>query len=92
MSCRGLQIVNVACGGTLVQDVAADAGDGHPRIERPRDEVAHAVELEPGSLAHALYGTTWDVSSLHHQVVARLGAGLAVSGRSPAAARRASMA
>ena len=81
--CRGLQLANVAYGGTLVQHLAPDAGDGHARFDRPRAEVAHAVKLEPGSLAHSVYGTTLEVNSLHHQVVDRLGTGLAVSGRSP---------
>ena len=81
--CRGLQVLNVVRGGTLVQDVAADAGDGHPRFDRPRHEVAHPVRLEPGTLAAALYGPEVQVNSLHHQVVAEVGDGLVASGRSP---------
>lgn len=81
--CRGLQVVNVGCKGTLVQDVSADAGDGHPRFDRPRDEVVHSVKLEPGTLAQSVYGTAQEVNSLHHQVIDRLGAGLVASGRSP---------
>jgi putative glutamine amidotransferase len=81
--CRGLQVLNVARGGTLVQDVAADAGDGHPRFDRPRDEVAHTVRLVDGSLAATVYGPEVEVNSLHHQVVAEVGDGLVASGRSP---------
>lgn len=81
--CRGLQVLNVVRGGTLVQDVAPDAGDGHPRFDRPRYETAHAVRLAEGTLAAALYGTELQVNSLHHQVVAEVGAGLVASGRSP---------
>jgi putative glutamine amidotransferase len=81
--CRGLQVLNVVRGGTLVQDVAANAGDGHPRFDRPRHEVAHSVSLDEGSLAGSLYGSQVQVNSLHHQVVATVGQGLVASGRSP---------
>lgn len=81
--CRGLQVLNVVRGGTLVQDVAPEAGDGHPRFDRPRDELAHPVLLEEGTLGASVYGPSIQVNSLHHQVVAEVGAGLVVSGRSP---------
>lgn len=81
--CRGLQVLNVQRGGTLVQDVAADDGDGHPRFARPRYEVAHPVKLAEGTLAAAVYGAEVQVNSLHHQVVAEVGGGLVASGRSP---------
>lgn len=81
--CRGLQVLNVMRGGTLVQDVAVDAGDRHPRFDRPRHEVAHPVRLEEGTLAASLYGPEVQVNSLHHQVVAAVGDGLVASGRSP---------
>jgi putative glutamine amidotransferase len=81
--CRGLQVLNVERGGTLVQDVAADEGDGHPRFARPRYEVAHAVKLAESTLAGAVYGAEVQVNSLHHQVVREVGDGLVASGRSP---------
>jgi putative glutamine amidotransferase len=81
--CRGLQVLNVVRGGTLVQDVAPDAGDGHPRFDHPRHEVAHTVRLQEGTLAASLYGHEVRVNSLHHQVVAEVGEGLVASGRSP---------
>jgi putative glutamine amidotransferase len=81
--CRGLQVLNVVRGGTLVQDVAPDAGDGHPRFDRPRHEVAHPVDLVDGTLAASLYGPQVQVNSLHHQVVGEVGDGLVASGRSP---------
>lgn len=54
--CRGIQVLNVARGGTLVQHLAADAGDGHLRVDVARDAAVHAVKLDPGSLAAAVYG------------------------------------
>ena len=81
--CRGLQLLNVARGGTLVQHVAPDIGVGHPRFDRPRDEPAHPVTLLDGSLAAQVLGPEVAVNSLHHQIVDRVGTGLAVTGRAP---------
>ncbi|GIT81940.1 hypothetical protein LLS1_36090 [Leifsonia sp. LS1] len=82
--CRGLQIVNVALGGTLVQDL----GEHSPHVNRgvPIPEVltTHPVLLEPGSRVSELLGSgIVDVRSAHHQAVAALGAGLVVTGRAP---------
>ncbi|MHB8245012.1 MAG: gamma-glutamyl-gamma-aminobutyrate hydrolase family protein [Acidimicrobiales bacterium] len=81
--CRGLQLLNVMYGGTLLQDVAADVGDRHPRFERPPEELAHEVTLNPGSIAASIYGRQIKVNSLHHQVVEAVGESLSVTGRSP---------
>ena len=81
--CRGIQVLNVALGGTLIQHLGADTGDGHPRFDVPRDKTVHSVKFEPGTLAAALYGTEVQVNSLHHQAVDELGKGLVASGRSP---------
>jgi putative glutamine amidotransferase len=81
--CRGIQLVNVHFGGTLVQDIARDAGDCHPRFDSPRGAPGHAVRFTDGSLAGELYGATTEVNSLHHQAVERVGDGLVVTGRSP---------
>lgn len=81
--CRGLQLLNVVHGGTLVEDLAAATGDDHPRWDRPRSLPAHTVRLEPGSVAASVYGEETSVNSLHHQAVDRPGEGLVVTGRSP---------
>jgi putative glutamine amidotransferase len=81
--CRGLQLLNVACGGTLVEDLPAGAGDDHPRFAGDRRAPAHEVIIEAGSLAARVYGERVMVNSLHHQAVDRLGDGLVVAGRSP---------
>jgi putative glutamine amidotransferase len=79
--CRGMQILNVAFGGTLVQHLP-DALDGS---ERHRPDLGvfgeHQVRLEPGSLAARAAGSELiDVKSHHHQGVDRMGDGLVVSG------------
>jgi len=81
--CRGVQLLNVAKGGTLRQHVGPDEGDGHPRFEESGRASAHGVDLAPGSLAASLYGRHAEVNSLHHQVIDEVGEGLTVSGRSP---------
>ncbi|KQR52456.1 hypothetical protein ASF88_13060 [Leifsonia sp. Leaf336] len=81
--CRGLQIVNVALGGTLIQDL----GDSdHVRRGVPIPEVltTHPVLLEPGSRVEELLGgPVVSVRSAHHQAVDALGEGLQVTGRAP---------
>lgn len=70
--CRGMQIINVAFGGTLVQDI----GGGH--LDYPRQgEPVHRVRISGGAmLDHGSYA----VNSVHHQAVAALGVGLIVTG------------
>lgn len=92
--CRGIQILNVALGGTLAQDVSLVA-DGHPSdpgwkywklVEAssvagspPPEHPRHEIEVVPGSLLERAIGTTHvEVNSFHHQAVDRLGEGLAV--------------
>lgn len=81
--CRGVQLLNVARGGTLRQHVGVDEGDGHPRFDEDGRGFAHGVDVVEGSLAAALYGSHLEVNSLHHQVIDEVGRGLTVTGRSP---------
>jgi putative glutamine amidotransferase len=80
--CRGGQMLNVACGGTLIQHVPDVVGhEGH--LEAPGEFSEHEVELEPGSLAARAAGAERiDVESHHHQGVDELGEGLRATGRS----------
>jgi putative glutamine amidotransferase len=81
--CRGVQLLNVAKGGTLRQHVGVEEGDGHPRFDEDGRSPAHEVEFADGTVAASLYGSHADVNSLHHQVIDEVGEGLKVSGRSP---------
>ena len=77
--CRGMQMLNVAAGGTLRQHLH----DGGRHRSTPGTFGDHEVELEPGSLAaRATCADRTLVKSHHHQAVDRLGEGLAASGRS----------
>ena len=79
--CRGMQMLNVACGGTLEQHI----DDIQTHRHTPGEFCDHEVELEPDSLAARAAGSDRvAVKSHHHQGVDQLGNGLAVTGRDPA--------
>ncbi|MDD5938460.1 MAG: gamma-glutamyl-gamma-aminobutyrate hydrolase family protein [Clostridiales bacterium] len=73
--CRGHQLLNVALGGDLRQDIGDPLHLFHTRGELPQDRV-HPVHAAPGSFLEVLYGPVFPVNSSHHQVVERLGEGL----------------
>lgn len=68
--CRGCQVLNIALGGTLHQDIL-----GHSRVEG--EERFHPVQVEHPML-RALYGERFTTNSSHHQSIDRLGEGLTV--------------
>lgn len=82
--CRGLQVLNVALGGTLIQHLEPgneDApADSHANWEIDVATLAHDATFTAGSLAAARYGAACAVNSLHHQAVDRLGDGLVATG------------
>jgi putative glutamine amidotransferase len=79
--CRGCQVLNVATGGTLVQDIPSEvAGAEDHDPERERWETAHDVRILPGTRLYAILGKdTVAVNSFHHQAVKDLGQGLRLS-------------
>jgi putative glutamine amidotransferase len=77
--CRGMQVMAVAEGGSLVQDLPS-AGYGATHRERPGAFTEHGARFEPGSLAAAILGTDLVVNSSHHQAVDHPGT-LTVTGR-----------
>lgn len=70
--CRGIQVVNVALGGTLVQDLPSD----RPSSTRHAPAGRHALRVAPGSLLHRTIGNVTRVNSRHHQAVNELAPGL----------------
>jgi putative glutamine amidotransferase len=77
--CRGMQLMNIARGGTLVQDLPAHLG--HRRTIGTFDGNDHPVRLAPGSLAARAAGEErHGTLSHHHQGIEQVGDGLAVSG------------
>lgn len=79
--CRGIQVLNVACGGTLWQDLQVEGVVSESHDREPRDSLVHGFDIEPDSmLAKALGQTHIRVNSLHHQAIRDLGPSLRASG------------
>ena len=91
--CRGVQVLNVAAGGTLVQDIPSEVAGAvqHSLVvpEHPPYELAHEVWVEKDSLLATLMcdrlvgNDTCDVNSRHHQAVKTVGLGYRVSATAP---------
>ena len=88
--CRGAQVLNVAAGGTLVQDIPSAVETELPHsLTEPKDHVAHDVSVTPGSRLQQALGNavsiehTCRVNSRHHQSVGRVGKDLAPSATAP---------
>ena len=84
--CHGMQILNVALGGTLIQDIPSQLpGSLLHRVEKDSVPARHKVTIEAGSrLANCMKGMVeFEVSSIHHQAVKTLGKNLQVSARAP---------
>lgn len=73
--CRGMQLINVALGGTLIQDLPA----GQRAFHTGEADTVHPLRAEEGSLLCRLYGPLFPVNSAHHQAVDALGRGLTAS-------------
>ena len=88
--CRGIQVLNVAAGGSLVQDIPSEIGHMVPHdVREPKDGDAHPVRIKPGSkLAAALASEINEhgeaiVNSRHHQAIAKVAPGLDVTAVAP---------
>jgi putative glutamine amidotransferase len=85
--CRGMQVLNVALGGTLYQDLPLQMDHpvllGH-RQQTPKWEPTHEVELDGGSQVAQIMGTqALKVNSYHHQAVRDLAHGLVAAAHAP---------
>jgi gamma-glutamyl-gamma-aminobutyrate hydrolase PuuD len=79
--CRGMQLINVALGGTLLQHLEETGDVVHKGP--PGTFTTHAVDVMPGTLLHGMVGGGVRVHSCHHQGIERLGEGLAVTAHAP---------
>ena len=83
--CRGLQLLNVHYGGTLIVDVERAGYKSHSKIKTPEGAVdrPHNVRIEPGTtLKRLTRSIESDIASAHHQVIDQLAQGMQVSARS----------
>jgi putative glutamine amidotransferase len=84
--CRGIQVLTVAAGGTLYQDLVSQwqSDLGHDVREFGRDHLCHALSIQPGSrLAAAIGCTDAHVNSFHHQAVWSVPPDFAVTATAP---------
>ena len=83
--CRGLQVLNVAAGGTLYQDIECRPGTMgyHAADSANRQKLVHAVHILAGTRLHSIMGVAESrVTSTHHQFVKDLAPGFRVSAES----------
>jgi len=81
--CRGMQLLNVALGGNLYQDLPEQHPSDirHMNLELPRSQIVHRVYIEPGSRMEQVLGThVFWANSLHHQAVKVPGKGVRITG------------
>jgi putative glutamine amidotransferase len=82
--CLGLQVMNVAAGGTLVQDIDSQMQSEIQHASEPEDRARHAVTVEKGTkLASILGARAIDVNSSHHQAIKNLADGLRLTAHAP---------
>jgi putative glutamine amidotransferase len=79
--CRGMQLLNVHRGGTLITDIESFGGASHRKVDGY--DAHHNVRVEPGSYLRRVLGDgESEVNSAHHQAIERVGDGLTISARS----------
>lgn len=84
--CRGVQVLSVALGGALIQDIQTQCGIESVRHnqEPPYSEAVHTVHFAPDSIfARITGGTEMQTNSMHHQAVRDAGPHLRVDGKTP---------
>ncbi len=79
--CRGAQVMNVAAGGNLIQDIEQEKGSVKHLQNGRRFDPSHTVETVPGSLICSLLGERIIVNSFHHQAIDGAGKGISVTAR-----------
>ncbi|MEY8431438.1 type 1 glutamine amidotransferase [Lachnospiraceae bacterium 48-42] len=79
--CRGMQVLNLAYGGTIYQDISLRNGvsQNHMQHSASRGDVCHRVACTKNSLLYNLCGSFLETNSFHHQCVKTIGKGLSVS-------------
>lgn len=82
--CRGLQVVNVALGGTLIEHLPMVMGESVPHRTPTREPTPHAVQVKPGSRLASILGVTeLQPMSWHHQAIRRVADGFEAVAHAP---------
>ena len=80
--CRGIQVINVAMGGTLIMDLPTAGKNIHSFSEKPRELFTHEIVVEEDSRLKEILEDEVRVNSFHHQAVDRLADGLRITAHS----------
>jgi putative glutamine amidotransferase len=84
--CRGIQVINVALGGSLYTHITDQLPGAleHQESSKPRDEFVHAVEIQPESRLMEILGSSpQQVNTIHHQGIRQLAPGLVATAHAP---------
>ncbi len=83
--CRGMQMINAALGGNLIQHIPDEVENAicHVQSSIEQREPCHSVKIEKGSMLYPIFGERGVVNSYHHQAVKELGRGLVPIAYSP---------
>lgn len=84
--CRGIQLINVALGGRLYQDITTQRDDALVHRDwHQYDALGHALRIEPGSWVSRIYrgATDLEINSIHHQGIRALAPGLRATAWAP---------
>ncbi len=79
--CRGMQVLNIALGGTIYQDISLRNGisQNHMQRSESRSDVCHRVACAKNSMLYNICGSFLETNSFHHQCIKTVGKGLSVS-------------
>ena len=80
--CYGAQLVNVAYGGSLIQDIPSEAKTAIIHKPTKGEKHNHSVSIEKNTVLYTIIGVdTFDTNSAHHQAIKKLGKGLKATAR-----------
>ena len=83
--CLGMQVMNIAAGGTLIQDIASQFETEIEHASEPEDRARHDVMIDGGTRLAAVIGSRLEtnVNSSHHQAIRKVGEGLRPAAHAP---------
>lgn len=83
--CRGMQVLNLALGGTIYQDISLrpEQSLNHMQLSSDRSDVSHRLLISKSSMLHKICGNIRAVNSFHHQCIHSLGETLTASASAP---------
>ncbi|MGO5051171.1 gamma-glutamyl-gamma-aminobutyrate hydrolase family protein [Lachnospiraceae bacterium LCP25S3_G4] len=79
--CRGMQVLNIACGGSIYQDISLQPGTpmNHMQLSASRKDISHKVKILHDTKLHRIAGNLLYTNSFHHQTINELGESLIIS-------------